>query len=220
MWPVPDHLFWDSDIAKWIEGACYFLADPDEYDKEIDQAAREPVSMISSAQQEDGYLNVRYIVVEPGKRWTNTRDMHGLYYDGHLIEAAISHKEFYKNDLLLEPIEKLSLIKTRFGLGDGQRRGYPGHPKIELSLFRLYDTTGNTEAFELAQYFLVERGNPDGHDGKHFYDWEREKRGESPWLRPNSYPNQELTGIVKLMLQSQNKIQLKGMRKSLPNAEV
>ncbi|KAF5684453.1 DUF1680 domain-containing protein, partial [Fusarium globosum] len=23
MWPVPFHLFWDSDIAKWIEGACY-----------------------------------------------------------------------------------------------------------------------------------------------------------------------------------------------------
>ena len=24
--PVPKHLFWDSDVGKWIEGACYFLA--------------------------------------------------------------------------------------------------------------------------------------------------------------------------------------------------
>ncbi|SCO80132.1 related to DUF1680 domain protein [Fusarium oxysporum] len=189
MWPVPYHLFWDSDIAKWIEGACYFLADPDEYDEDIDQAVRELVDMIRSAQQQDGYLNVHYTVVEPGKRWTNIRDMHELYNAGHLIEAEIAHKEYYKNDLLLEPIEKyVSLITKHFGLGEGQLKGYPGHPEIELSLFRLYAATGNTGAFDLAQYFLTERGNTDGHEGKHFYDWEREKRGESPWLRSNSYP--------------------------------
>lgn len=76
MWPVPFHLFWDSDIAKWIEGACYFLAD--EYDAEIDSTIREFVDMIRGAQQEDGYLNVHYTVVEPGKRWSNLRDMHEL----------------------------------------------------------------------------------------------------------------------------------------------
>ncbi|KAF4445063.1 hypothetical protein F53441_10987 [Fusarium austroafricanum] len=143
MWPVPFHLFWDSDIAKWIEGACYFLADPDEYDEEIDRTVRELVDMIRAAQQEDGYLNVHYTVVEPGKRWTNLRDMHELV---------------------------------------------TGHPEIELSLFRLYAVTGSTEVFDLAEYFLTERGKPDAQDGKHYYDWGREKRGESAWLRSNSYP--------------------------------
>lgn len=76
MWPVPFHLFWDSDIAKWIEGACYFLHD--EFDTEIDAAVRDLVEMIRSAQQGDGYLNVHYTVVEPGKRWTNLQDMHEL----------------------------------------------------------------------------------------------------------------------------------------------
>jgi DUF1680 family protein len=76
MWPVPFHLFWDSDIAKWIEGACYFLHD--EYDFEIDSAVQELVEMIRLAQQDDGYLNVHYTVVEPGKRWTNLQDMHEL----------------------------------------------------------------------------------------------------------------------------------------------
>lgn len=76
MWPVPFHLFWDSDIAKWIEGACYFLHD--EVDAEIDAAVRELVEMIRGAQQSDGYLNVHYTVVEPGKRWTNLQDMHEL----------------------------------------------------------------------------------------------------------------------------------------------
>lgn len=76
MWPVPYHLFWDSDVAKWIESACYFLQG--EYDASIDHAVRELVDMIRSAQQHDGYINVHYTVVEPGKRWSNLRDMHEL----------------------------------------------------------------------------------------------------------------------------------------------
>lgn len=75
-WPVPKSLFWDSDVAKWIEGACYLLAD--EYDEEIDTAVKELVEMIRGAQQEDGYLNVYFTVVAPEKRWSNIRDMHEL----------------------------------------------------------------------------------------------------------------------------------------------
>jgi DUF1680 family protein len=76
-WPVPPHLFWDSDIAKWIEAACYFLWQ--EHDEEIDKAVRELVGMLRSAQGEDGYLNLHYTVVDPGNRWSNLRDMHELY---------------------------------------------------------------------------------------------------------------------------------------------
>lgn len=76
LWPVPLHLFWDSDIAKWIEGACYFLQEC--YDARIDAAVQELVGMIRSAQQEDGFLNIHYTVVEPKKRWSNLRDMHEL----------------------------------------------------------------------------------------------------------------------------------------------
>lgn len=75
-WPVPKSLFWDSDVAKWIEGACYLLAD--EYDEEIDMAVKELVGMIRGAQQEDGYLNVYFTVVAPEERWSNIRDMHEL----------------------------------------------------------------------------------------------------------------------------------------------
>ena len=82
----------------------------------------------------------------------------------------------------------VSLIHKEFGRGPKQRKGYPGHPEIELALLRLYKSTGNHEAYELARFFLEERGNPTGQDGKHYYDWEMELRGESPWKRPNSYP--------------------------------
>ena len=77
VWPVPNHLFWDSDVAKWIEGACYFLDWKE--NKEIDEAVKDLVGMIRYAQQPDGYLNIHFTVVEPAKRFTNLRDLHELY---------------------------------------------------------------------------------------------------------------------------------------------
>jgi DUF1680 family protein len=64
-------------VAKWIEGGCYLLMNC--YDEEIDAAVKELVQMIRTAQHPDGYLNIHYSVVEPGKRFTNLRDMHELY---------------------------------------------------------------------------------------------------------------------------------------------
>lgn len=75
-WPVPPHLFWDSDLGKWVEAAIYFLAQ--QYDRELDEAVKHIVETIRSAQREDGYLNLHYMVVEPGKRWSNIRDMHEM----------------------------------------------------------------------------------------------------------------------------------------------
>ena len=77
VWPIPNHLFWDSDVAKWIEGACYLLKQKSI--EKVDAAVKELVEMIRSAQQPDGYLNIHYTVVEPGKRFTNLRDFHELY---------------------------------------------------------------------------------------------------------------------------------------------
>lgn len=186
MWPVPKHLFWDSDLAKWIEGACYFLET--HYDVEIDAAIQYIVKTIRSAQQEDGYLNLHYSLVDPKGRWSNLRDMHELYNCGHLIEAALSHRNYYKNDLLLEPLVKyVRLINNTFGPEEGKLHGYPGHPEIEMALLRLYTETGNKDAYKLARYFIEERGNPTGQEGKLYYEWEAEQRQESPWKRPNPY---------------------------------
>ncbi|KAI1118551.1 hypothetical protein F5Y14DRAFT_398847 [Nemania sp. NC0429] len=186
-WPSPPPVYWDSDVAKWIEAACYVLAE--QYDAEIDAAVRELVQMIRDAQQDDGYIDVYFTVIEPEKRWSNLRDQHELYNAGHLTEAALAHSNYYKNDLLIDVIHKyVKLIRSVFGPGKDQRHGYPGHPEIELALLRFYSATGNQDAYDLAQYFLEERGNPTGQDGKMYYDWEREKRGDDPWKRPDSYP--------------------------------
>jgi DUF1680 family protein len=75
-WPVPNHLFWDSDVAKWIEGACYFLHEMK--DEAIEDAVVELVDMISKAQQPDGYLNIHFTVVDPKGRFCDLRDLHEL----------------------------------------------------------------------------------------------------------------------------------------------
>ncbi|OJJ45307.1 hypothetical protein ASPZODRAFT_152981 [Penicilliopsis zonata CBS 506.65] len=188
-------LFWDSDVGKWLESACYFLAeraqDPDysRMDKEgdglIDEAVRELTAMIGTAQCRDGYLNIRFTVVEPGKRFTNIRDLHELYNAGHLLEAALIHHQHYQNDLLLSPMLKyVDLLCETFGPGPDQIHGYPGHPEIELALLRLYERTGHKNALKLAQFFITERGNPNGPQGQHFYLTEAEQRGEHPAERP------------------------------------
>ncbi len=85
-------------------------------------------------------------------------------------------------------LKYVSYIRKVFGPSDQQRHGYPGHPEIELALLRLYSVTGLRDAYELARYFLEERGNPKGQDGKHYYACEAERRGDSPWKRSDAYP--------------------------------
>ncbi|KAJ4502054.1 hypothetical protein HRR83_000001 [Exophiala dermatitidis] len=190
VWPVPNHLFWDSDVAKWIEGACYFLRK--KHNCHIHGAIHELVEMIRSAQHPDGYLNIHYTVVEPGKRFTNLRDFHELYNAGHLIEAALAHHHLYGNNDLLEPILKyVDLLCRTFGPGEDQIHGYPGHPEIELALLRLYNRTQNRKHLELAQYFITERGNPTGVNGRHYYVVEAERRGDDPRARPKYWPEMD-----------------------------
>ncbi|RDW89779.1 hypothetical protein BP6252_01811 [Coleophoma cylindrospora] len=180
-------LFWDSDVAKWLEGACYFLAEEkdEKEDKVIDEAVKELTEMIAGAQWKDGYLNIHFTIVKPGLRFTNIRDLHELYNAGHLIEAALIHQQHYKNDLLIDPMLKyVELIHSIFGPGPDQIHGYPGHPEIELALLRLYARTGNMNSYELAKYFITERGNPHGLQGQHFYLGEAKQRNEKWGERP------------------------------------
>jgi uncharacterized protein len=187
VWPIPNHLFWDSDIAKWIEGACYILKQ--RHLPTIEAAIKELVEMISSAQRSDGYINIHYTVVEPGKRFTNLRDMHELYNAGHLVEAALAHHDLYGNDLLLNPILRyVDLLCQTFGTDEQQIHGYPGHPEIELALMRLYERTRDPRHRRLAEYFITERGNPVGCEGSHYYDIEAKHRGDNPHAAPAFYP--------------------------------
>ncbi len=151
------HIFWDSDIAKWIEAAAYTLAshaDP-ALERRVDRAIRD----IEHSQMEDGYFNSFYQQFAIDQRWTNLRGGHELYCAGHLMEAAVAYWQATGKRRLLDVMVRFAdHIDGTFGRKRGQIRGYPGHPEIELGLVRLYEATQEERYLALAEYFVNERG--------------------------------------------------------------
>ncbi|NJM08662.1 glycoside hydrolase family 127 protein [Candidatus Gracilibacteria bacterium] len=154
--PQP-HIFWESDVAKWLEAASYSLATT--ADPALEALVAEVIDLLAAAQQPDGYLNVYFTVVAPGNRWTDLRDAHELYCAGHLIEAGVAHFEATGKRSLLAVVQRYAdHIDTTFGPGEGQLRGYCGHEEIELALMKLARVTGEQRYARLSQFFVEERG--------------------------------------------------------------
>jgi uncharacterized protein len=148
-------VFMDSDIYKALEAAAYSLATHP--DPVLEEQLELIIATLAAAQQSDGYLNSYYTVVEPDRRWTNLRDNHELYCAGHLFEAAVAHYQVTGRRTFLEVAIRLAdNIDTVFG--PGKRMGYPGHPEIELALVKLWQVTGEQRYFELARFFVENRG--------------------------------------------------------------
>ncbi len=188
--PKPEpHVFWDSDVAKWLEGACYSLMTHP--DRKLRSRVDEVVGLILSAQGEDGYLNPHFTVVNPGGRWKNLRDQHELYCAGHLIEAAVAHHRATGDPQFLDGIRRYAdLIAQTFGRAEGKIRGYPGHEELELALITLFRHTGEKRYLDLARYFIEERGQQ-----PHYFDEEARRRGEDPgeyWAGTHAYTQSHL----------------------------
>jgi DUF1680 family protein len=157
---IKPHIFWDSDVAKWMEGVAYILC------KHDDPALREKIealiAKIKEHQGEDGYFNIYFTVVEPEGRF-KIRDKHELYCAGHLIEAAVAYAEATGKEEFLRLMEKyVSYIRKVF-MEEAQDVVHaefrtPGHEEIELALLRLYNYTKDPKHLELAAYFVNTRG--------------------------------------------------------------
>jgi uncharacterized protein len=172
--PNPPHIFWDSDVAKWIEAVGYSLATHP--DAELERRVDEVVEWMAQAQGPDGYLNSHYLAVEPDKRWSNLYSCHELYCAGHLIEAAVAYAAATgKTRILTVLCRYADHIASVFGRAPGQKRGYCGHEEIELALVKLYRATGQRRYLELAAYFIDERGRE-----PHYFSLEAAARGEPP----------------------------------------
>ena len=151
------HHFWDSDVAKWIEGAAYVLKKHP--DPALECRVDEIIGEIEKNQGEDGYFNIFYTVVEPNGRWSD-RDMHELYCAGHLMEAAVAYAEATGKTVLLSCMEKYAdYIYRVFVEEESAAFVSPGHEEIELALVRLYRYTGRKKYLEIAVHFINVRGS-------------------------------------------------------------
>ncbi|MBO5395942.1 MAG: glycoside hydrolase family 127 protein [Clostridia bacterium] len=162
--PQP-HIFWDSDIAKWIESVAFILAKKE--DKELYENVEEVISLMEQHQCEDGYFNIAHTVVFPEKRF-KVRDNHELYCLGHFIEAAVAWKIHTGCDRLIKIVDKyIDLVIRVFCEEKSAVFVTPGHEEIELALIKLFRLTGNKKYLDLCVFFINERGyHPDEHDAR------------------------------------------------------
>ena len=157
--PNKPHIFFDSDIAKWMEAVAY------DWEKaplpEFETLMEETIDNLERQQTPDGYVNSYFNFVEPTKRWYE-RSWHELYCAGHFIEAAVAWKHATGRDRF----EKIMCryadhIYKVFVEEKSAAFATPGHEEIELALVKLYHSTGNPKYLELSRNFIDLRGNND-----------------------------------------------------------
>lgn len=155
---MPDrpHIFWDSDIAKWMEGTAYLLHyAPDEA---LRQKLETIIDYIEKGQDENGYFNSAFLTLHPEAKFTDRTD-HELYTAGHFIEAAIAHYHTTKDKRFLQMMMRFAdYIETVFVKENSATFKTPGHQEVELALFRLWETTGERRYLELSKHFVDTRG--------------------------------------------------------------
>ncbi len=162
--PQP-HVYWDSDVAKWMEAVAYLteLSPDAELERKVDDAVED----IAKNQTEDGYFNSYYLTVEKGVRFKD-RNNHELYCAGHLLEAAIAyHKATGKRKFLDCMIKYMDYIYNVFVVQKSADFVTPGHEEIELALIKLYRYVGDKKYLDLAKFFIDNRGQSEEN-----YNWQ------------------------------------------------
>ncbi len=151
------HIFWDSDVAKWIESVAYLSELKKE--PELEALADVIIENLAKNQMDDGYFNTYFQVCDPEHRFTFRRS-HELYCAGHLIEAGIAYKKATGKDLLYRCMLKyVELIDRVFRVEKSAKFLTPGHQEIELALLRLYRCSKDEKHLRLAEYFINARGS-------------------------------------------------------------
>lgn len=150
------HIFWDSDVVKWMEGVFYMLAKDDISD--IKKIADEAIEDIIKNSDENGYFNSHFQTVRPSERFQH-RSQHELYCAGHLIESAVAHYTTTGEKNFIDAACRFAdYIDKVFRIENSAAFATPGHPELELALVRLYEVTDNKKYLDLAEYFINQHG--------------------------------------------------------------
>lgn len=175
----PIHFFYDSDVAKWIEGVAYLIEHDRDAMHEHEALIDELVDCMQKAQRKDGYLNAYHQQIEPENIF-KLRDHHELYCCGHLIEAAIAYDRATGKRGLLDVMERYcDCIERAFMIEKTAAFMTPGHEEIELALFKLYRYTKNEKYKRMAEFFLTKRGTEEGRATFERAEW---GSGRTSWI--------------------------------------
>lgn len=159
------HIFWDSDVAKWIEAVAYIIEEHP--DAKLEALADEAISNICKNQCDNGYFNSFFQVYAPENIF-KFRSQHELYNAGHMLEAAIAYKKATGKTALFKAMKKyVDLIYKVFFVDKSAEFTTPGHEELELALIKLYEETQDEKYLELAEFFIKERGVREEND---FYE--------------------------------------------------
>ena len=154
---IKPHIFWGSDVVKWLEGVAYILEQKE--DSRLRQLVNEILDRIEEGVAEDGYYNSYFNSPDPEWERFSDRDKHELYSLGHMIEAAVALSHIGEDRLLRIACKNTDLVDRVFRLEDSAAFTTPGHEEIELALVRLWEMTGEKRYLELSEYFVRMRGN-------------------------------------------------------------
>ncbi|MBQ8177719.1 MAG: glycoside hydrolase family 127 protein [Clostridia bacterium] len=162
-WRKPPHIFYDSDVAKYVEAWAYLLQK--ERDENAEKFIDGLIDNIAKNQRADGYYNAHFLVTRKNSVFKHRTD-HELYCLGHLIEAAIAYANATGKDKLIGVVERYcDYVEKRFIIDKDTAFTCPGHPEIELALVKLYKHTGKRKYLEMAKYFIYVRGTDEGDKG-------------------------------------------------------
>jgi len=165
---IRPHIFWDSDVAKWLEGAAYIIAKKP--NKRLEKLIDSIVADVCKNQEECGYFNSYYLVIDYDKRFSD-RDKHELYCLGHWIEGAVAYYNATGKRALLDFVCKYAdYVEKRFKINKDTAFVTPGHEELELALVKLYKCTGERRYLDLSLFFVNSRGVQDEGNTKAGYN--------------------------------------------------
>ena len=166
-------VFQDSDLAKWLEAVAYSLS----YEKNeaLEALADEAIELVSKAQEENGYLDTYFSILEPGKQFCNLKEGHELYTAGHFMEAAVAYYKVTGKDKLLKIMEKNADLICEVFHTPEYANAVPGHEEVELALVKMAEATGKEQYLQMAKDFIDRRGTEPNyllheHEKKTFVD--------------------------------------------------
>jgi DUF1680 family protein len=148
--------FLDSDVYKWLEAAAWDLRR--EPSTELLRSANEAIEIVRGAQRADGYINSYVQVLGKKQPYEDLQWGHELYTVGHLIQAAVAWHEALGDDRLLD-VASAAVASIDREFGPSGRKGYDGHPEIEMALVQLFRATGDRRHLELAARMIDLRGS-------------------------------------------------------------